>query len=408
VFLVKNNAYNIWWALIHQTMNDFKFDDATHGATHKNEAKRYPNGNAKTSVAVLWTGITRTFARTTRVPQWTQSNADLRYTDGDAQAAYEGWPKNSPNIEMPEDSPTFKWKVDGVEIKTTVNETFRGYDMNMVGNTLQTWADTETVASSSESGAFRRFEYRVMSWFDTTQQIFRQRWLFGEMAFTDPNDPYKPTGILRGRIGRNTIETVDSENNLTFDYPGHIASWSLTESMEECATRIIVMDQEDAALKHAEYVTNDALLLVPNDTSAAGKATRGTQGWRLYDRVRAYDNHDQKVMRERGQRLLQIAHPPLAAQLSDLGTTQAGPHTSKRATDLAVTLHTDPSIPFPEFGLGDWATFAIEDPFYGGKMYLQRRIVGYSVAIDQEQESDYSNETITLELTDDTHISEDA
>jgi hypothetical protein len=411
VFLSATNAYKIWWALIHQTMNDFKFNDTAHGAITTNEAKRYPNGNARTAVAVLWTGITRAFPRVGATAAWTQSNADVRYTSGTTQPSYEGWPLNSPNIEMPETgtSPTFLWKRNGVEVKTTVNATFRGYDMNRVGDSLQTWADTETVATDTADGAFRRFEYRVMSWFDASQQIFRQRWLFGEMSFTDPADPYKPTGILREFIGRNTAKTQDESNiypELTFDYPGHISSWSLGESMEDCATRIIVMDQADAAEKHAEYVSNHDLMLVPNDTSTSGYAYRGQQGWRLYDRVQAYDNHTQTVMRDRGNRLLQMAHPPQAMQISDLTTIQAGQRTSKRATELSITLRTDPSTPFPDFGLGDWATFAIEDPFYGGKMYLQRRIIGYTVNVEEEQETDYSNETITLELTDETRIAE--
>jgi hypothetical protein len=405
VFTAKTNAYKIWWAVIDQTMNDFKFSDAAHGNV-ANEANRYLDGSAKRKLPVPWTGITRSYPRkkvgTKWIAAWSTSNAAPRSTDGTAASAYEVWPKNSPKIEMPQSSPTFKWKRNGVEVLTTVNETFRGYDMNRVGDALQTWADTETVATSTAVGAFRRFEYRVMSWFDDAQQIFRQRWLFGEMSMG--TDGVTPTGITSEFIGKHPVTSVDNPDGLTFDYPGHISAWSLNESMEDCATRIIVVDQGEGALKHVEYVPNTSLMLVPGNTAAA--ATRGTQGWRLYDRVQSYETSSLSTLRSRGNRLLQLAHPPIAGQLSDLGTQQVGLHTSKRATDLSITLRTDPGTPFPEFGLGDWATFAIEDPFYGGKMYLQRRIIGYTVTIQGEQESDYSSEEITLELTDDTHISE--
>ena len=98
-------------------------------------------------------------------------------------------------------------------------------------------------------------------------------------------------------------------------------------------------------------------------------------------------------------------HVPVAAQINDLAnvntTTQ---RTSQRSTELSITLYQDPTTTFPEWGIGDWVTFAIEDPFYGGKMYLQRRIIGYTVTVVPDHESDYSHEQITLELTDETKV----
>jgi len=390
VFLAKTNAYTIWWAVLAQALSDF-----TRAEGAIKDATRFPTGSAKVSQATPWTGLTRTTGT------FKQSNADARSTAGAASTVYEAWPENSPNIELPPSN--LLWKRGTTEVKTTVNETFRGYDMNRVGDVLEQWADTQTIAgtigSTTSDADFGRFEYRVASWFDASQQIFRQRYLFGEM-----NDPTNPTAILRGSIGRNTAADLDTENNLTFDYPGHISAWTLNETMEDTATRVIVTDDGDAAAKHTAYASNDKLMLVPKTPPPA----RGSQGWTLYDRNVSFEGSDPTVMQKRANRLLELAHPPMAAQINDLAAAnqQAGQRTSARATDLSVTLYTDPTTPFPEFGLGDWATFAIEDPFYGGKMYLQRRIIGYSVTVVSEQESDYSHEEITLELTDETRISE--
>jgi hypothetical protein len=381
VFLTKTSVYNIWRTVLNQMLNDFTLTGTADGVIK--DGKRQLS--TKVVQYVVWTGISRVHA-----------NADARNFE-------EAWPYNSPNIDLPPANLVWKTGAPATEVKTTDKSSFRGYDMNKVGEALQQWADTETLASSTAAGAKTRFEYRVVCWFDSTTQLFRQRYVFGEMTYG--SDPNTPTGITSGLMGKNTRMIVDSDDNkLIFDFPGHISEWSLGESMEESATRVITVGAGDEAAKHAEYWSEKSLLKVP-DTPAA---STGKRGWRLYDRVSVYDTTSSYALLARAKRILELCHVPQALQLSDLAAanTTSGQRASKRSTDLTITLYTDPTTPFPDWKLGDWATFAIEDPFYGGKMYLQRRIIGYTVTVIPEQENDYSHEQITLDLTDDTKIAE--
>jgi hypothetical protein len=387
VFLGLTNVYKIWHTVLSQMLNDFTLTGSA-------------NGSPAEVGVVPWTGISTT----------TKSNvAPVRYQDS--------WPNNNPKIEMP--SATLTLYEGATESRATVNETFRGYDMNKVGEALEQWADTETLSSDVGTGAKKRFEYRVVSWFDTTNQKFRQRYVFGNMTYstvggeTEFSDNPKPTGIASPLLGRNTKATAASEDNtIIFDYPGHISEWTLAESMEEAATRVIVTGggggDDGGASKLAEYKPQTDLLKVPTTQAAGVTTVIGSQGWLVYDRVLGTELTKPSVMRDRGAALLKLVHVPQAAQISDLAQVNNSQtlRTSYRSTDLMITLYTDPTTPFPDWGIGDWATFAIEDPFYGGKMYLQRRIMGYSVTVVPEQENDYSHEQITLDLTDDTKIAE--
>jgi hypothetical protein len=110
------------------------------------------------------------------------------------------------------------------------------------------------------------------------------------------------------------------------------------------------------------------------------------------------------TLRSRAATLLALFKAPTAKQIDDLNNASVNQRASRRSTSFTVTLTREPTMPFPDFKVGDWASFSIEDPFYGGTMYLVRRIMGYTVTVVNEQESDYSHESIELELTDDTQI----
>ena len=108
-------------------------------------------------------------------------------------------------------------------------------------------------------------------------------------------------------------------------------------------------------------------------------------------------------IKNRADQLRKYHHPPTATTLDDVIAANDGKqHSSTLATQLSITLYVDPTTVFPTWRIGDWAAFAIEDPFYGGKIYLVRRIVRYTVTVVPDHESDYSHEQITLELTDET------
>jgi hypothetical protein len=389
----KTNVYTIWYAVLKQMLTDFTWTGTNNGlvAATVGEGQsitKYTTGPKKGKIKKItytpWTGITRG-----------KANAEARLYE-------EAWPHNSPKIELP--PPGLKLydyplaTSTRKEVKT--DKEFRGYDMSVVGQQLEEWADTNTILTS----VGWRFEYRVVCWFDTSTQLFRQRYVFGDMRYAagkgpDTNEP-TPDLILSRLLGKNTQATAKgADNALIFDFPGHISSWSLSESNDGCATRVIATDSGDQAAKHTEYASEKSLLNVP--------AKDGKQGWPLYDHVESWDvtTNIVSTLQTRAKRVLDLLHVAQAAQINDLAAVNSvTQRSSERSTTLSVTLYTTPDRPFPDFEVGDWATFAIEDPFYGGKMYLVRRIIGYSVTVVPEQENDYSHETIELDLTDDTQI----
>lgn len=302
----------------------------------------------------------------------------------------ETWPHSSPPIEIPPAGLQFKdpaFNAD-TDFQTSENR-WRGYEMSMVGEQLQTWADATTLVTGGG------VEYRVLCWWDEAQQKFRQRYTFGEMEYDDGTISGTPTSILSPVFGR----PVEEAEETILDFPGHIAEWSLAESMEEAATRVIVTGDTGS-----EAYTKIAVFPSHKDLLQPGGVGDGSDGWLLYDKVVAYSSSSYADITSRGQTLLKLYRPPQAASIDDLADVSTGPRTSQRATDLTITLYQDPTTTFPPWRLGDWVTFAIEDPFYGGRMYLKRRIIGYTVTVVPDHESDYSHESITLELTDDTKV----
>jgi hypothetical protein len=283
------------------------------------------------------------------------------------------WPDNAnPNIELPPLS-----LVCGST--TTANSQFRGYNMDTVGGALEQWCNTDE--NLSELGGF---EYRIVCWYDETQEKFRQCYQFGRISGTLT----EPTYVDRF-IGQPQIEA----GNTIFDFPGHVSDWSLAESMENAQTRTIALGAGEDANKIAEYAVVEELLS-PTEGAA--------HGWLLYDGSISDETTVPSTLKELAKIERKNAFPPRAAQLDDLNTSEGDTtkRTSRRATDLTISLYVDPTTPFPAWGVGDWVTFAIADPFYGGRMYLQRRIIKYTVTVTPDHESDFSHEQISLELTD--------
>ena len=161
-------------------------------------------------------------------------------------------------------------------------------------------------------------------------------------------------------------------NELIFDFPGHISSWSLSEVMDEAATRVIVTNGEDKA-RQARRTTPDRQAARRTDSPVPD---RSKQGWRLYDQIATYDIAKKRTvkLRDRADTSAAAVPRPRGRSRSATSPRPADPATSAPRTGpppVTVTLYHDPTTTFPEFELGDWVTFAIDDPFYGGKMYLR-------------------------------------
>jgi hypothetical protein len=132
----------------------------------------------------------------------------------------------------------------------------------------------------------------------------------------------------------------------------------------------------------------------------------GSNGWLLYDKVFKYETTKYSEIDERARVMLAHHHVPVAARIDDIANANSSSsvRASQRSTELSITLYKDPTTEFPDWKLGDWVTFAISDSLYGGTMYLKRRIIRYTTTVVPDHESDYSNEQISLELTDETKV----
>jgi len=391
-FLTKTDRYTMWRALLAQVLamappTGNTVIAPTTGTVRSDFGWKGTDGKGANNGAVVaegggspWTGLSTTTA-SNRLP-----------IDFD-----EHWPYNSPPIELPPAG--MNSEVLGLA-KGTIDESWRGYDMKNVGEELQNWAQNNTMVSTVAN-----FEYRVLCWWDESKQRFRQRYTFGEMTYSTPDDfRTTPTGIKSLLVGKNTYATaITADNPLIFDFPGQISEWSLAESMEDAATRVIVTGNpgSDGASKIAAYEATDRLL-----RPGAADANQGADGWLLYDKVFGYESSSPTDIKNRATTLRNRHWPPTALNIEDvdlpLDADTTTPRTSVRATQLGVTLYVDPTANVPQWGIGDWAAFAIADPFYGGKMFFVRRIIRYTVTVVPDHESDYSHEQISLELTDQT------
>ena len=266
VFLTSTDKYTIWRALLEQVL---AFDDPTAPGVKSDFQWFGDDGAGKNSGAVVaeggnsvpWTGITRD----------NKSNqAPVNFDDA--------WPYSSPPIELP--PANLPWVDTNAKLMGKVDPEWRGYDMNMVGDALQQWADVNTLITSGG------FEYRVLCWWDEGYNKFRQRYTFGEMVYPDDNIANDPTAIKYNLMGLN-IQAVghSADNTLVFDFPGQISEWSLSESMEDAATRVIVKGNlGDGANSIVAYEAQDELLKGADFTNQKGRL-----GWPLYDKVYSYD-----------------------------------------------------------------------------------------------------------------------
>ena len=149
----------------------------------------------------------------------------------------ECWPNNSPPIELPP---------AGLSSRTRRRDDTKAFTTVEDRGAATTWT---TSASSWSSGPTptpwsteRRVRVPGAVLVRRAQERFRQRYTFGEMKYdTRPRRSPTTSGTPdRDRSTRCSDGDDDRPAKTIFDFPGHISDWSLTESMEEAATRVIV------------------------------------------------------------------------------------------------------------------------------------------------------------------------
>lgn len=236
---------------------------------------------------------------------------------------------------------------------------------NFVGSDLQSVGEILEEISAGPDG----FEYRIdCSYDEVTNQFIRTMVLSG---YDYPDDP--EPGEVR------SIESLGA-NKYVFEYPGNIASFSLSESAEEAATRMWVTGSTDNIGDGARQ-----------PMAAASKRSLLRDGWPILDATEQVDGEDSTPrLFNQARSFLEESLPPIDE----------------------LTVSVNGSLP-PEVGSylpGDWCSLLFEDEFMKQRLasdqeardnIFVRKIYGYKVDVP---DAFGIPEKVDLELIRDTEV----
>jgi hypothetical protein len=239
----------------------------------------------------------------------------------------------------------------GIEVGT--NETsglyqdtqyLRGFELKSVGDILEDY-----------SNDINGFEYRIDCDYDLTTASFTRT--FTLLNIENPN-PVQDT----------SAELTDAErlgyNQVVFEYPGSITTFSVEESAEDAATRFFVegdiSDLSDAASQPYAVAADISLLNNP-----FGKS------WPLLDQVEIVKNTgDEEVLYEYAQEYLYESKPPMG--------------------EFSLTVNGSLTPVLGTYAPGDWCSLIIDDPFVLARLaddqeprddIIVRKIASYKVSV---------------------------
>ena len=207
-------------------------------------------------------------------------------------------------------------KYSGVDVKPAVH---RGGAADNVGDSLTQYAD-------SVDG----FEYRIDCDYDADLQKFTRTFRLLQIDVPNPPEPGEVSPI--SRFGAD---------KLVFEYPGNIASLSISESAENAATRMFVTGATAGAEGNPYYAAASATeLLNPLD---------GSRAWPLLDGVESMsDESDQTVLYGYAERYLREARPPVM--------------------EFSITVNGSIDPVIGTFKPGDWCSVVVDDDFVQARM----------------------------------------
>ena len=237
----------------------------------------------------------------------------------------------------------------------------RGYELKSVGEILEDY-------SSNING----FEYRIDCDYDFTTASFTRT--FTLLNIENPN-PLEDT----------SRDLTDAErlgyNQIVFEYPGSISTFSVEESAEDSATRFFVegniSDLSDAASQPYAVAADISLLNNP-----VGKS------WPLLDLVEVVNNTgNEDVLYEYAQEYLYESKPPIG--------------------EFNLTVNGSLTPVIGSYAPGDWCSLIIDDPFVLARLaddqeprddIIVRKIASYKVSVP---DNPAFPETVQLELITD-------
>jgi hypothetical protein len=256
----------------------------------------------------------------------------------------------------------------GIEVGT--NETsnlyqdtqyLRGFELKSVGEILEDYSNN-----------LNGFEYRIDCDYDLTTASFTRTLTL--LNIENPNP------IADTLVGITDAERL-GYNQIIFEYPGSISTFSVEESAEDAATRFFVegniSDLSDAASQPYAVAADISLLNNP-----VGKS------WPLLDQVEVVNNTgDEEVLYEYAKEYLYESKPPMG--------------------EFSLTVNGSLTPVIGSYAPGDWCSLIIDDPFVLARLaddqeprndIIVRKIASYKVSVP---DNPAFPETVTLELITD-------
>lgn len=256
----------------------------------------------------------------------------------------------------------------GIEVGT--NETsnlyqntqyLRGYELKSVGEILEEYSNN-----------INGFEYRIDCDYNLTTASFTRSFVLLNIENPKP-------------IEDNIVSPTDAErlgyNQIVFEYPGSISTFSVEESAEDAATRFFVegniSDLSDAASQPYAVAADISLLNNPVGRS-----------WPLLDQVEVINNTgNEDVLYEYAKEYLYESKPPMG--------------------DFSLTVNGSLTPVIGSYSPGDWCSLIIDDAFVLARLagdqeprndIIVRKIASYKVLVPDNPSFP---ETVNLELITD-------
>jgi hypothetical protein len=237
----------------------------------------------------------------------------------------------------------------------------RGFELKSVGEILEEY-----------SNDLNGFEYRIDCDYDLTTASFTRTLTL--LNIENPNP-----------LADTSVDLTDAErlgyNQIIFEYPGSISTFTVEESAEDAATRFFVegniSDLSDAASQPYAVAADISLLNNP-----VGKS------WPLLDQVEVVNNTgDEEVLYEYAKEYLYESKPPMG--------------------EFELTVNGSLTPVIGSYAPGDWCSLIIDDPFVLARLaddqeprddIIVRKIASYKVSVP---DNPAFPETVTLELITD-------
>lgn len=215
---------------------------------------------------------------------------------------------------------------------------YRGIEVQLVGEVIDALSDNLN----------RNFEYRIVP--TLSNNVFGKRL----DLYVPPTD------------GLSTL--------LVFEYPGSIATYTWSDTMEGASTRYWVTGAGEGPNKRIQTWTNDTVL-----NGVGDNGVDDFSAFPVYDEVESSKHGSVKST----DRLAEYAQ-------------MYGKRTSPPVTDWDVTVYgqLEPNVTL--YQAGDWAKFIIKDPSFGPTEAFTRRIEEKRVSVANGRDA---TETVQLVLT---------